>query len=114
MVRVPEIEHIFSPPAQRPSDSIASVFSLVVLATFLWFLLKLSSLNLNSTLYSKINQLASFLFFLSLFSILGLFLWFWVQGNIIDTIKALIPLSILFLLTAKYFFQAHSQAKSVN
>lgn len=112
MVKVPEIEHLFSPPAQRPSDSIASVFSLFILATFVWFLLKLSSLNLNTALYNKINQLASFLFFLSLFSILGLLIWFWVQGNIIDTVKVLIPLSILFLLTAKYFFQAHSKAKT--
>ncbi|OMJ78994.1 hypothetical protein SteCoe_21076 [Stentor coeruleus] len=103
---------MFSPPADRPNQTIALVFTSLVLIAFSWFVLELSRLGLNLELWSKINKTASLLFISSISTVIGILIWFWVQGNIIITVEALGLFSVIFIYSVKVFFKAHANTKS--
>ena len=83
-----------------------------MLGVFLWFLLQVSKLDLNLLIFSKVNKGASLAFIGFVDSIIGIYLWFWVCGNIVDTVKILILLALPMLFSAKVFFKAHANASS--
>ena len=103
-----EIHHTFTPPPEHPNIALSLGFTSLVVFSLLAFLVSLFKLKLNSELIKKVGVLSSFLFFGVILSTLGLYVWFWAQGNLLDTLKVLALMTLPALLVLKKFFQAHA------
>mmetsp|Transcript_11972 Transcript_11972/g.1806 ORF Transcript_11972/g.1806 Transcript_11972/m.1806 type:complete len:120 (+) Transcript_11972:54-413(+) len=117
MSLLPEIEHTFNPPDPRPSPLFSVVFTGAIAFVFLVFLIFLYKLNMNSALFAKVRLSSSMLFFVSfiqgmLLLILGLYINFWVWGNLISLVQQLLVLILPFLLIIQRYFSEHSEIRA--
>mmetsp|Transcript_11973 Transcript_11973/g.1807 ORF Transcript_11973/g.1807 Transcript_11973/m.1807 type:complete len:115 (+) Transcript_11973:54-398(+) len=112
MSLLPEIEHTFNPPDPRPSPLFSVVFTGAIAFVFLVFLIFLYKLNMNSALFAKVRLSSSMLFFGMLLLILGLYINFWVWGNLISLVQQLLVLILPFLLIIQRYFSEHSEIRA--
>jgi len=92
----PEIKHTFREPETRPPQVVSSVFTLLCLCPLLVLLLLWAKLGANIGNFSM--SLTSIGFHLGLGAIFLLYLYFWLQLNMFQTVRYLVLLGIVTFL----------------
>jgi len=92
----PEIKHTFREPENRPPQLVSSVFTLLCLCPLLVLLLLWAKLGANCANFSM--SLTSLGFHLGLGAIFLLYLYFWLQLNMFETVRYLVVLGIVTFL----------------
>jgi len=92
----PEIKHTFREPESRPPQVVSSVFTLLCLAPLLVLLLLWAKLGANISNFSL--SITSIGFHLGLGAIFLLYLYFWLQLNMFETVRYLVILGIVTFL----------------
>jgi len=92
----PEITHLFREPEARPPQFVSSLFTLLCLSPFLLLLLLWAKLGANIGNFSP--SLSSLGFHLGLGAIFGLYLMFWLEFNMFETVRYLVLIGIVTFL----------------
>jgi len=90
----PNIDHIFQKPDDRPSTSVALIFSGLVLAPLAVLFIGLTTTGIRYDLPNGAEFLSAFLFQISLALILLLYIFYWLHLNIFQALAGLGVLSI--------------------
>ena len=107
-----EIAYIPRSAEERPLTLMSLLFTGLVLAATLLFFLRLSGLNLNTHLFSRAGALSSTLLLGALATLVGLDVYFWVWGNLIGTVRALVILVFPVLFVARMGLAAVAKARA--
>lgn len=100
----PEIIHQFREPEKRPPRFVSDVFSALCAVPLLVLFVLWAKLGVNVSNFSF--SLSGIGFFLSFGAILGLFGLFWLQLNMFETLRLLIPLAILTFFCGNRFLRS--------
>jgi len=92
----PEIKHTFREPETRPPQLVSTVFTLLCLSPLLALLLLWAKLGVNIANFSF--SLTSLGFHLGLGAIFLLYLYFWLQLNMFETVRYLVLIGIVTFL----------------
>lgn len=106
----PEIVHKFREPEKRPPRLISDLFSLLCIAPLLILLIIWSKLRVNISNFPF--SLSALGFHLGFGAILALYGIFWLQLNMFDTIRYLIPLALFTFLCGNRLLRALASRKS--
>ncbi|XP_055379542.1 dolichyl-diphosphooligosaccharide--protein glycosyltransferase subunit 2 [Condylostylus longicornis] len=93
---LPEITHKFREPEKRPSRFLSDIFTGLCLTPLVLLFIIWAKLGINVSNFSF--NLSTIGFHLGFGAILGLFAVFWLQLNMFETIRYLIPIAILTFL----------------
>lgn len=108
----PEIIHQFREPEKRPSRFVSDIFTALCAAPLLVLFILWSRIGVNVSNFSF--SLSAIGFHLSFGAILGLFALFWLQLNMFETLRLLIPLSIVTFLLGNRFLRSLAAQKYVD
>lgn len=89
---LPEIEHMFRPPEKRPPRFVSDVFTGLCLTPLVLLLIFWGKLNINLSNFTF--ELSTIGFHLGFGGILTLFAVFWVNLNMFQTLRLLIPIAV--------------------
>lgn len=112
----PEIKHMFREPAKRAPATISTTFTIVVLLPLLVLIVGVLRIAPSITNFpSGLNFIFDILFQLSIFAILAVIFWFWIELSAFEAIKYILGLGIIATLTgsrALHAFYTIRTAKS--
>lgn len=107
-----EIAYIPRPPEERPMTVMSLLFTgLIVVATLVFFQ-RVAVLKLNASLLVKAGVVPSLLLLGALGGLVALDIYFWVWGNLINTIRVLVIVAIPVLFVARLGLAAVAKARA--
>lgn len=107
-----EIAYIPRPAEERPLAFMSLLFTGLVLVATLLFFQRLSGLKLNASLLPRAGVLPSVLLIAALGTLIALDVYFWVWGNLIGTVRALVVLVFPVLFVARMGLAAVAKARA--
>lgn len=99
-----EIVHQFREPEKRPSRFVSDVFTALCAAPILVLFFLWSKIGISVS--GSTFNLSAIGFHLSFLAILSLFGWFWLQLNMFETLRLLIPLSVVTFIFGNRFLRS--------
>ncbi|VDM78356.1 unnamed protein product [Strongylus vulgaris] len=100
----PEIRHIFRQPEKRPHPLFSDIFTAVCLAPFLLLFVLWHRVGTNFT--NMPDRVWTPLFHIGLISMFGLYIAYWLQLNMFDTLKYLFVVGSLTFITGNHVLKA--------
>lgn len=108
----PTIEHVFSPPARRPMDLFALLFTVAALAPVAWLFQEYSKLGVNADAFPVDMPARGYAaaFHGGLALQLVLLLMFWLSTPMLDTLRRSVPVVLVTVFAGQKALCAHCDA----